>query len=277
MNKKYWLLILIALPFFTRAQSLFSLAESSKSLPHLYGRKENASYLCVTAGDRLYSIGDQAGNFPAVGFHVPGEMGGIWQQPVKLLDGFRLIITDRKTCVSQQLDKCDSFITYSFTSQFLYKLPQQNLMVTRTQFVPDYIPALVVEYAVTNQDHVDKELTIQFAADVNLRPVWLGERTGMTDSTDEMLSFEKQTGTVFFKDRKNAWFTGISSESSSTDFIATKKSSYQGRGLSGGLSVFIKLAKGKTRLLRFYISGSGHDKEEIMKNIALVKSGLFRL
>jgi hypothetical protein len=277
MNKKYWLLILIALPFFTRAQSVFSLGEASKSLPHLNGKKENASYLCVTAGDRLYSIGDQAGNFPSVGFHVPGEMGGIWQQPIKLLDGFRLIITDRKTGVSQQMDKCDSFITYSFTSQFLYRLPQQNLIVTRTQFVPDNIPLLIVEYAITNQDDVDKELTIQFAADVNLRPVWLGERTGMTDSTDEMLSFDNQTGTVFFKDKKNSWFTGISAEGSAADFTGTKKSDYQGKGLSGGLSVLIKLAKSRTRLLRFYISGSGQNKEEIIKNIDLAKSGLSRL
>src|SRR5450432_4908964 len=104
---------LMALPFIMAAQPDFSLVEASKSLPQLRGKKENASYLCVTAGDRLYSIGDQAGNFPSVGFHVPGEMGGIWQQPIKLLDGFRLIITDRKTGVSQQMDKCDSFITYS--------------------------------------------------------------------------------------------------------------------------------------------------------------------
>ena len=277
MNKKYWLLILIALPFLCRAQSFFSLAEASKSLPHLYGKKENAGYLCVTAGDRLYSIGDQAGNFPAVGFHVPGEMGGIWQQPIKLLDGFHLNIEDRKTGVSQQLDKCDSFITYSFTSQFLYRLPQQNLTVTRTQFVPDNIPLLVVEYVISNHEDADKELTIQFAADVNLRPVWLGERTGMTDSTDEMFSFDKQTGTIFFKDQKNSWFTGISAEGRPADFTGTKKSSYQGKGLSGSLSVLIKLAKGKTRLVRFYVSGSGQNKDEIIKNIAIGKSDLSRL
>jgi hypothetical protein len=267
----------MVLPFITVAQSNFSLLEASKCLPHLYGKKDNASYLCMTAGDRLYSIGDQAGNFPAIGFHLPGEMGGVWQQPIKLLDGFRLIITDHKTGVSQQMDKCDSFITYSFTSQFLYKLPQQNLMVTRTQFVPDNMPLMVVEYAVTDNDDVDKELTIQFAADVNLMPVWLGERTGMIDSSDAVLSFDRQTSTVFFKDNKNPWFTGISADGRSLDFAGTKKSSYQGKGLTGGLSVFIKVAKGKTVLLRFYISGSDQNREEISKNIALAKSNLSRL
>src|SRR5579864_4661890 len=143
-NRSFLALVMIILPFIAVGQSGFSLLEASKSLPHLYGQKDNAGYLCVTAGDRLYSIGDQAGNFPAVGFHVRGEMGGIWQQPIKLLDGFRLNITDRKTAVSRQLEKADSFITYSFTSQFLYSVPQQNLKVIRTQFVPDKIPLLVV-------------------------------------------------------------------------------------------------------------------------------------
>jgi hypothetical protein len=276
-SRSLWTLVMITLPFITAAQSGFSLLEASRSLPHLYGKKDNAAYLCVTAGDRMYAIGDQAGNFPAVGFHVPGEMGGIWQQPVKLLDGFRLSITDNKTGIARQLDKADSFIGYSFTSQFLYSLPEQNLTVTRTQFVPDKIPLLVVEYAVTNHDDADKNLTIQFATDVNLMPVWLGERAGMIDSTDKVISFDKYTGTVFFKDNKNSWFAGISMESLSSDFNGTKKSNYQGKGLTGELSVTIKIAKGKTGLLRFYISGSDHNREEIIKNIALAKRGLPRL
>jgi hypothetical protein len=174
---------IMSLPSTGTPQSAFSLKEVSNRLPHLYGKKENARYLCVTAGDRLYSIGDQAGTFPAVGFHVPGEMGGVWQQPIKLLDGFRLTVIDSKTDVAQMADKCDSFVTYSFTTQFLYDIHQQHLSVSRTQFVPDGMPLLVVEYAITNNDNVDKELTIQLATDVNLMPVWLGERSGMADST----------------------------------------------------------------------------------------------
>ena len=276
-NRSFLTVVMIMLPFITTAQPGFSLLEGSRSLPYLYGKKDDGSYLCVTAGDRLYSIGDQAGNFPSVGFHVPGEMGGVWQQPIKLLDGFRLKITDRKTTQSLQLDKADRFITYSFTSQFLYSLPKQKLKVTRTQFAPDKIPLLVVEYAITNQDDVDKELNIQFAADVNLMPVWLGERTGMIDSTDDLLSFDKNTGTLFFKDKKNPWYTGISTDIQSSDFDGVRKSNYQGKGITGGLSVLIRVAKGKTEFLHFYISGSDQNREEVIKNLALVKSNLPRL
>ncbi|HEX3080478.1 MAG TPA: hypothetical protein VHQ04_08450, partial [Puia sp.] len=276
-NRNLLVLIIIALPMMTVGQSGFSLLEAGRSLPHLYGRKDNAGYLCVTAGDRLYAIGDQAGNFPAVGFHVPGEMGGVWQQPVKLLDGFRLNIIDNKTGITKQLDKADSFIAYSFTSQFLYNLPEQNLVVTRTQFVPDKIPLLVVEYAITNQSDVGRNMTIQFAADVNLMPVWLGERTGMIDSTDKVISFDKNTATVFFKDDRNSWFAGISSESPSSDFNGTKRTAYKGKGLTGELSVTMKIAGRETGFLRFYIAGSDHNREEISKNIEIVKNGLSRL
>ena len=32
-------------------------------------------------------VGTEAGNFPAMGFHTRGEMGGVWSPPLKLLDG----------------------------------------------------------------------------------------------------------------------------------------------------------------------------------------------
>jgi hypothetical protein len=264
-------------PYILAAQSGFSLLEADRKLSRLYGKKENSGYLCVTAGDRLYSIGDQAGNFPAVGFHIPGEMGGVWQQPIKLLDGFRLVITDRKTGFSRQMDKADRFIAYPFTSQFLYSIANQNITITRTQFIPDNIPVLVIEYAITDNDHVDKELNIQLEADVNLMPVWLGERTGMTDSTDELQSFDAQTGTVFLKDNGNPWYAGISAEGLPVHFTGTTKSLYRGKGLTGGLSVLMKVAKGKTRLLRFYIAGSDQNSKEIRENIARVKKDLPRL
>lgn len=48
----------------------------------------NAPYVC--AGDRLYIVGHQDGSFPDLGWHIPGEMGGIWQHPIKLMDAYRI-------------------------------------------------------------------------------------------------------------------------------------------------------------------------------------------
>src|SRR4026208_1797654 len=50
---------------------------------------KNATDPYVAAGDRAYLIGTQDGSFPDMGGHVPGEMGGLWVHPFKLIDGFQ--------------------------------------------------------------------------------------------------------------------------------------------------------------------------------------------
>src|ERR1043166_9811385 len=45
-----------------------------------HGRNQREPY--VTAGDRAYLIGTQDGDFPAMGQHVPGEMGGLGLHPL---------------------------------------------------------------------------------------------------------------------------------------------------------------------------------------------------
>src|SRR5512132_3508413 len=39
------------------------------------------------AGTAAYSIGFEDGRFYANGWHITGEMGGVWTPPLKLVDG----------------------------------------------------------------------------------------------------------------------------------------------------------------------------------------------
>src|SRR4051794_11340340 len=41
----------------------------------------------VASGPRAYSIGFEDGRFYANGWHITGEMGGVWTPPLKLVDG----------------------------------------------------------------------------------------------------------------------------------------------------------------------------------------------
>ncbi|MEO6870333.1 MAG: hypothetical protein ABI168_11850 [Ginsengibacter sp.] len=265
---------LIVFPVFCIAQPLFSLNNASNSLDHLYGKKNNSDYLYTTAGDKLYAIGDQAGNFPSVGFHVPGEMGGIWQQPIKLLDGFRLKVVNNKTQIVSSLNKCDSFITYPFTSTFKYTLAEQNLSVTRTQFVPDGKPVLVVEYDFTNSGNEAKDIQIELSADINLMPVWLGERSGMIDGTDEIIINESGNTTLLAKDKNNSWYVGISCGKQPAEFIGMEKTSYKDNGLTANIITSLHIEKGKSTIVHFYFSGSIKDGNEVKKNIASVENSL---
>src|SRR3954451_11322017 len=48
----------------------------------------------VAAGERAYVMGFQDGGFSAQGWHITGEMGGVWSQPLKLVDGVWFGIDD---------------------------------------------------------------------------------------------------------------------------------------------------------------------------------------
>ncbi len=44
----------------------------------------------LAAGERLYVVGRQDGTFPPTGWHLAGEMGGVWAHPFRLARGFAL-------------------------------------------------------------------------------------------------------------------------------------------------------------------------------------------
>src|SRR6187455_2999127 len=65
-----------------------SLYSEVTKLSSIEGKSQYLASPFVTAGDRVYIIGYQDGSFPDLGWHVNGEMGGVWDHPIKLLDGF---------------------------------------------------------------------------------------------------------------------------------------------------------------------------------------------
>ena len=67
--------LLAAVPAVAQAQTELSVGD------RLQDRRE------VAAGTRAYSVGFQDGRFYANGWHITGEMGGIWAPPLKLADG----------------------------------------------------------------------------------------------------------------------------------------------------------------------------------------------
>jgi hypothetical protein len=84
----------------------------------------------VASGTRGYVVGSEAGRFPASGWHIRGEMGGVWTPPLKLLDGIWFGINGEWIGPATR-----------FTSGFGYTrmdLPSpKGLEITRTDFVPD--------------------------------------------------------------------------------------------------------------------------------------------
>ena len=196
---KYLFLLLISGSVFAQ-RNVSDYLRSSESMK---GQSAYLSTPYVTAGDKLYMVGHQDGTFPPLGWHVKDEMGGIWAHPIKLLDGFEASYTDQGAVV--QLDRASQFTNYPFANEHLYT---GTLQVQRFQFVPDGKKAVYVEYVFTNKTSEKKSIAFSLVTRSNLRPVWIGERTGMVDSKD-LQQFKE--GKTVLKDSANTWFAVVGS------------------------------------------------------------------
>ena len=107
--------------------SPLSISELVNDSLSIQGKKEYASTPYVTPGDRVYAVGLQNGSFSELGWHIKGEMGGIWNHPIKLMDGFEFLITENNRTLT--LDKASKFINYPFANQFKYQFEKEKLAV----------------------------------------------------------------------------------------------------------------------------------------------------
>src|SRR5215218_3409106 len=108
------------------------------------GKNQTDPY--AAAGDRSYIIGTQDGNFPDLGGHVPGEMGGVWIHPIKLVDGFWASVSEEGTNREVQLQSATEFINYAYGNRFRYGTVLNAVEIERFQFSPDGYPGAVVQY-----------------------------------------------------------------------------------------------------------------------------------
>jgi hypothetical protein len=97
----------------------------------------------VSAGTRAYSIGFEDGRFYGNGWHITGEMGGVWTPPLKLADGVWFGLD------GQWIGPATKFSSgWGYTR---YDLPTTaGLAVQRTDFVPDGPRGVLYGLKITN-------------------------------------------------------------------------------------------------------------------------------
>lgn len=242
--------------------------------PFIEGTSQYLSSPFVTAGDRLYIIGYQDGSFPDIGWHITGEMGGIWDHPVKLMDGFLAGITDTETGESICLDKAVKFVSFPMASTQQYSWEKENILIRRFQFVPDSLQGAFVEYNIVNNSTVEKKLNFSFTGMTDLRPVWLGERTNMMDAEDS-ISYHKELSAVIARDKKNPWFTEFGSSLEATGYSEDQKDCpspvRKGPGKNGTLTYSLILKAGEEKAVPFFIAGSYHSEDELKSTYEFLK------
>jgi len=96
------------------------------------------------SGDRAYLVGTGDGRFPAMGWHIRGEMGGLWAPPSKLLDGYWFTLDGRPLPAARALHVHAGHVELEYPSI-------GGLELTRTEAAPDGNPAVLIGLTLANR------------------------------------------------------------------------------------------------------------------------------
>ncbi len=247
--------------------------EITSQSPSIDGRTEYLDSPYVTAGDRVYMVGHQNGSFPELGWHIPGEMGGIWNHPIKLMDGFdaELLLGDDTV----MLNDANLFTNYPYANEHHFDLTEHGLEVRRWQFVPDHTEGLAVQYILRNEDNKPKSFTFKFTGYSDLRPTWLGERTNMEDGTDEG-RFNPRKGLWTFKDSLNNWFVTFGADREFSD-AQPEQHPFNGKGDAASLSYEMVIEPGDLETITFFIAGSYTSEPATSETFGFIRDQYYDL
>lgn len=226
------------------------------------GRNRRQPY--VTAGDRAYLIGTQDGNFPDMGQHIPGEMGGLWLPPIKLIDGFRARLVEGATGKDVLLAESKEMIAYPYGDLFRYGRVLDQLDVERFQFSPDHHPGLIIQYRLRNSSARVRRLRFEWSVKTDLRPTWGADRLGIRDAPD-VLEWHSDRGLFIAKDRDNPWFCVWGAlvrprEGQRDEHPAPIRT--RGLGVTGAARYTVVVAAHSFAILTFVVSGSNSSQQE---------------
>ncbi|MEX0275788.1 MAG: glycogen debranching protein [Flavobacteriaceae bacterium] len=250
-----WVFVLGCTDVPERHTSFNAFLESKKSIA---GKAEYLQSPYVTAGDRVYMVGHQDGSFPDLGWHIKGEMGGIWNHPIKLMDGFDASISVNG--YTHSLNQAATFVNYPMANSHQFNLREAGLEVERWQFVPDGKEGLYVQFEIGNTLDQAQDIHFTFTGHSDLRPTWLGEETGMFNGQDKA---HFTNGVFSVKDSLNNWFVLYGSSTSPSGHRAETLIK-EGKGTSGSLIYDIRVPAKGSMTIGFVIAGS-HTSEATAK------------
>ena len=234
-------------------------------------KRHHLSDPIATCGDRVYVIGSQNGLFPdSWGGHVPHEMNGVWDHPIKLLDGywFGVALAGKPgTNWLTEATACRAFPTYT---EFDYTCGP--LQITRRDFVPDGVEGVIVTLVIKTQESFAQpiELTALFRSD--LRPVWLGEQTNMHDGEDTATAND---GVCVFQDSGNPWCCVVAADKHATqtqtsaNLFGPQRTHGQGASVQ---SVYPLAFVDSETTLTFFIAGSAEGEQAAMATLAQLRT-----
>jgi hypothetical protein len=227
----------------------------------LSNQGHNQSEPYVTAGDGAYLIGTQDGNFPDLGGHLPGEMGGLWVHPIKLIDGFRATLSDSATRQTAALSKSDEFINYPYGNRLRYGPVLDDLEVERFQFSPDSQAGVVVQYIFANRSDRPRQLSFELSVKTDLSPVWLSEKLHIIDAPDTV-GWQAASGRFTARDTRHSWFAvwGATGAAGAERIRDPKPIATKGMGVTAASRYRLSVPPHDSTSLIFVFAGSARSR-----------------
>jgi glycogen debranching enzyme len=110
----------------------------------------------AAAGERSYVIGMLDGGFPPIGTRIRGEMGGVWTHPIKLITGYWFAVNGSWLPAADRFTSGAGYVQLHFPDQ-------AGLAITRTEFAPDGLPALIIGLTLQNTAAQNQHVVLTMA------------------------------------------------------------------------------------------------------------------
>lgn len=234
----------------------------------------------LVVGDRAYAMGDESGLYPAAGWHVRGEMGGFWSQPIKLLDGIWFGLDGNWLGKQVPAAKYTSGHGYSRIDY------SGSVNVRRTDFVPDGIRATLVGLTLSSSTAKTVKLDVDAHSEL-MQPYPWGWTTPSAADANLPDTGDFNNGALRFREQGTpsypnatahdyAAFVGSSLRPTSHQLGADHRGpqspavtcpadgttparcddSLVGKGTGGRLTYEVRLAAGQQKTIWFAVAGS---------------------
>ena len=239
----------------------------------------------VTAGNRVYSVATQHGEFSAIGWRQPHEMSGVWDHPIKLLDGFWFGISYGPHTLIGQASKIHWLTNASRWRmtpgevEMTYQLP--GLDVVRQEYGVDDHEGILVRLRLVNRGQTALDLQLHFLAHTDLRAAWLGEnRLTWRDGQDEAIYLDEQACIAAYNTVNPAYVLFGAGKrpavvSIGTDLAVMKQT--PGQGVSGHLRYSLHLPVTGSEEMHYIIAGSTRSSNDASATFKLLRDSFEEL
>ncbi|MDA0182702.1 hypothetical protein OJ997_20490 [Solirubrobacter phytolaccae] len=155
----------------------------------------------VVAGDRAYAVGFQDGGWYANGWHITGEMGGVWAPPLKLADGVWFGVDGQWVGPATRFTSGAGYVRYD-----LPKL--DDVALSRTDFVPDGRRAALFGLTLTSSTPKTVAIDVDVHSELLNAYPWSSSEGHPTASDNGQDTAASEQGVLAFRDGALTAFAG---------------------------------------------------------------------